>query len=220
MTVPDEVAVLARAYELFAASPAVPIDGGPTAEAWQVLHGGQPLSESAFPHDRQRAAHGRTGIAAGGATDAQTLSIPAGEHIAARQRTPVMLDVAQVDSAPAADTPMGQRELLGPRVARLRRQHRAVWTTRSRALRRRLLLRALQCRARRGPGARGPQNTALLRKRQARGLDHTIWRQRRINANGSSSLVSDRGSPRTKSPRSRPVGVDLWRLLNRPNTTN
>ncbi|GAT07688.1 putative uncharacterized protein [Mycolicibacterium novocastrense] len=267
MTVPDEVTVLARAHELFAGSPGVARSGGPAVDAQQVLRDGQPLSGAAFERYRQRAAQAHFDLRSGGATDAQLLSILRGavdDHAAARHQTRVILDAARADSAPAADTPMGQRELMRRRIARLRAQSRTVSGARARALRRLLLLRALAYQRRRGAGARGPLNTTaagradekglqhytklmnravsaafpqireiggwredrlhwhpdglaldimipnydtpagrdlgnrivefLIRNRGPLGLDHMMWRQRQINANGTSSLMGDRGS--------------------------
>ncbi|MCV7023625.1 C40 family peptidase [Mycolicibacterium novocastrense] len=146
MTV-DEITVLQRAHDLFAGSPAVAAAGGPAVDAERSLRGGQSLSGAAFERYHQRAAQGRSDLRASGATDAQLSTILRGaadEHAAARQQTRVILDAARADSAPAADTPMGQREFLRRRVARLRAQHRTVSGARLRALRRLALIRALR----------------------------------------------------------------------------
>lgn len=171
----DEITLLQRAHSMFAGTPSVPDSAGPTHAAQQALVHPQQVGATSLADYRQRAESGRAALAATAETDTQLTSIlrgAANEHSAAAQSTKVILDAARADSAPAADTPLGQRQLMARRAARLRASHRVVSSTRARALRRLALLRAL--RYHRGlspemmarfnvPGAPNPRAAAAVR---------------------------------------------------------
>ena len=145
----DEIAVLRRAHNLFAGNPTVPSGAGAAGEAERALPGSDTPSGSAFARYRHTAAQARTDLRDTAATDAALLSVARGaadHHAAARQRTRVILDAAETDPMPAADTPMGQREALRRRVARLRAGHRTVSLAQLDARRRLALIRALRYR--------------------------------------------------------------------------
>lgn len=142
----DDLVVLRRAHELFAGVPGVPGVSGVAGEAERVLPAGGSLRGSTFEGYQDRLAAGRGDLRAVGGTDEQLMALVRGavaDHAATERATRVILDAARADSAPAADTPMGQRELMRRRAARLRAQHRTVTGARARALHRLALLRAL-----------------------------------------------------------------------------
>jgi len=266
--VADDVVVLARAHELFAGSPGAPGSAaGVAGSAERGLGSGERLTGASFEGYRQGLASGRVELRAAGGTDERLVGIlksAVADHGATQQATRVILDAARNDAAPAADTPMGQRELMRRKAARLRAQHRTVSGARLRALRRRALIRALHYRARRTGVPTAPLNAAargkaderglqkftrkmnravsaafpeireiggvrpdslkwhpnglaldimipnwdtpaghalgnrivnfLLANRYELGLDHMMWRQRQINADGSVSAMGNRGS--------------------------
>jgi cell wall-associated NlpC family hydrolase len=146
--VADDVVVLARAHELFAGSPGAPGSAaGVAGSAERGLGSGERLTGATFDRYRERLASGRVDLRAAGGTDERLVGILRGavaDHGATQQATRVILDAARNDAAPAADTPMGQRELMRRKAARLRAQHRTVASARTRALRRRALIRALR----------------------------------------------------------------------------
>lgn len=171
----EEIRLLQRAHAMFSGAPSVPEGAGPAHAAQQALVHPEQVSSTSLADYRQRAESGRAALAATADTDAKLTSIVRGaatEHAAAAHSTKVILDAARADSAPAADTPLGQRQLLARRAARLRASHRVVSSTRARALRRLALLRAL--RYHRGlspemmarlnvPGAPNPRAAAAVR---------------------------------------------------------
>lgn len=148
MTGADEITVLRRTHELFAGNPST-VGAGPAADAVNVLRQPSEVTGSGFARYRSQADVGRSTLISTGGVDERLNSILQGavnDHTAAAQRTRVILDAARADTVPAGDTPMGQRELMARRAARLRAQHRILMTTRARALRRLALIRALRYR--------------------------------------------------------------------------
>lgn len=156
MTTPDEIAALTRAHELFAGHPPNLNLGGGAESAEQAMGDGQRLSGPGFAGYRRTAAHSLVDLRHTAATDSEMMSILRGaadDHAAAHQRTKAILDAARTDQLPAADTPMGQREAIARRIARLRAQHRTVESARLSVARRRAMIRALRYRHGRGEGA-------------------------------------------------------------------
>jgi peptidoglycan DL-endopeptidase CwlO len=150
MTSPDEVAALQRAHDLFASHPPGLSAGGGAELAGQAMGDGQRLSGPGFAGYRRTAARSRADLRNAADTDSEMMSIlrgAANDHAAARQRTKAILDAAKTDQVPAADTPMGQREAVTRRIARLRAQHRTVESARLSGVRRRALIRALRYRS-------------------------------------------------------------------------
>lgn len=146
MTGANEISLLAQAHSLFAGTAAAPAGQGPAREAHQALvHPDQVASPALAPY-RSRAESGRAVLAATAEADSRLTTLlhgAADEHAAAGQSTKAILDAARADSVPAGDTPMGQRQLMARRAARLRASHRVVSSSRARALHRLALLRAL-----------------------------------------------------------------------------
>ncbi|MGD9622248.1 MAG: C40 family peptidase [Mycolicibacterium sp.] len=170
----DEIAVLERAHRLFGGTVAVPGGVAPAEQAQQAVRDPHAVQGPGFDRYRSQAIAGRQELVATAGSDGRLSSIMAGaaaEHEQAKQATRVILDAARADSAPAADTPMGQRELMLRRAARLRAQHRVVSSARARALRRLALLRALRYRgidpqrlaALQLPGAPNPRAATAVR---------------------------------------------------------
>ncbi len=148
MTGADEITVLRRAHDLFAGNPNV-AGGGPATDAVNALRQPGEVTGSGFARYRTQADASRSTLMSTSGVDERLNTIlqgAANEHSAAAHRTRAILDAARADSAPAADTPMGQRELMARRAARLRAQHRILTSTRARALRRLALIRALRYR--------------------------------------------------------------------------
>lgn len=149
MTGADEITVLRRAHDLFAGNPSLAAGGGPASDAVNVLRQPAEVTGSGFARYRTQADTGRSALMSTNGVDERLNTILQGaadEHSTAAHRTRVILDAARADSVPAADTPMGQRELMARRAARLRAQHRILTSTRARALRRLALIRALRYR--------------------------------------------------------------------------
>lgn len=154
MTNPDEIAVLRRAHELFAGSPAQPAAAGASdAERALPAANNTGLSGAALDRYRQSTDTARANLHMTAGTDGRLAEILRGaqaEHAQARHSTRVILDAAEADRGAAADTPMGQREAIRRRIARLNASQRTVSSARLRAARRRALIRALRYRLARG----------------------------------------------------------------------
>lgn len=122
----DEIAVLERAYQLFGDAPmrtdlAVP----------RVSLGSEPQAGSATAQYRLAVRDARALLLAASRTDhtlSSILAAAARDVATARTLTRQVLDEARADTAPASDTPAGQREWLRRRMVRLdsQRQH-VVW---------------------------------------------------------------------------------------------
>lgn len=146
MTGADEISVLEHAYSLFAGNPGVPAGEGPARDAHQVLGDPGQVEGHSLAGYRSRAEGGRAVLSATADTDSRLTAIVRGavdDHAAAARSTKAILDAARADSVPAGDTPMGQRQLMARRAARLRASHRVLSYSRARAVRRLALLRAL-----------------------------------------------------------------------------
>lgn len=154
MTDPNEIAVLRRAHELFAGSaPQLSAQGATEAEHSLRQARAAGLSGSAAERYQHEADTGRDNLRATAHTDARLQGILRGaqeEHAHARQVTKTILDAAQSDRGAAADTPMGQREALRRRIARMQSAQQTVATARQKAALRRKLIRALRYRMARG----------------------------------------------------------------------
>ena len=144
------MAALSRAHNLFAGAPREATLGSGLARYDELLKraaglntvGGQELYQSAVDRSRgalRSAATTDTAVAAT-ATQAQR------DHANARILTKGVLDEARADTS-IPDTPMGQREAMRRRVARLRAQQSHVFSARQQARRHRAGLRALRYRA-------------------------------------------------------------------------
>lgn len=101
---------------------------------------------SAFGRYRHAAAAGNQQLAATAGVDSRLAAVLAGaaaDHGHAQRATRVILDAARADAAPAADTPMGARELVARRAARARAAHYVLAHAHGRAQRHLALMRAL-----------------------------------------------------------------------------
>lgn len=146
MTGADEISLLSQAHSLFAGTPAAPAGEGPAREAHQALVHPAEVAGPSLASYRGKAESGRAVLASTADTDTRLTAIVRGaadEHAAAGRSTKAILDAARADGVPAGDTPLGQRQLMARRAARLRASHRVLSSSRARALRRLALLRAL-----------------------------------------------------------------------------
>lgn len=187
----DAVATLSRAHRLFA-SPVSSAPADPTAvltsHADQLVrtHSGGGIPTVAVT---------RSGMAVDGLRSLGRSEGALAEIITASQRdreqgergSRVLLDAARADTAPAADTPLGQRELARRMVARLRAQHGIVIRSRAQAhalamrLRRVLYLRQQRL-ARAGLAGTAAEGAGPVRDAIGRALTHKGIRDPRARA--------------------------------------
>lgn len=223
------VAALVRAHNLFAGTPISPHIGD--------------VAEQTHAMARHAAALPKTASARSGAsikllnhsshadrTVGDIIAAARADHAHARAATRAVLEAAESDVTPAADTPMGRREAMARTATRLRTQHRHVTKARRRA---KLLARRLrrlhypQRRSMHGNHASGRQAVlAAIRKaldikgihdpaaraRWERGMDLVARRESNYNANAINNWDSNaaRGTParvpfNSSRPRSRPT---------------
>lgn len=208
------VAALVRAHNLFAGTPISPHIGD--------------VAEQTHAMARHAAALPKTASARSGAsikllnhsshadrTVGDIIAAARADHEHARAATRAVLEAAESDVTPAADTPMGRREAMARTATRLRTQHRHVTKARRRA---KLLARRLrrlhypQTRSMHGNHASGRQAVlAAIRKaldikgihdpaaraRWERGMDLVARRESNYNANAINNWDSNaaRGTP-------------------------
>lgn len=208
------VAALVRAHNLFAGTPISPHIGD--------------VAEQTHAIARHAAALPKTASARSGAsikllnhsshadrTVGDIIAAARADHAHARAATRAVLEAAESDVTPAADTPMGRREAMARTATRLRTQHRHVTKARRRA---KLLARRLrrlhypQRRSMHGNHASGRQAVlAAIRKaldikgihdpaaraRWERGMDLVARRESNYNANAINNWDSNaaRGTP-------------------------
>lgn len=208
------VAALVRAHNLFAGTPISPHIGD--------------VAEQTHAMARHAAALPKTASARSGAsikllnhsshadrTVGDIIAAARADHEHARAATRAVLEAAESDVTPAADTPMGRREAMARTATRLRNQHRHVTKARRRA---KLLARRLrrlhypQRRSMHGNHASGRQAVlAAIRKaldikgihdpaaraRWERGMDLVARRESNYNANAINNWDSNaaRGTP-------------------------
>lgn len=208
------VAALVRAHNLFAGTPISPHIGD--------------AAEQTHAMARHAAALPKTASARSGAsikllihsshadrTVGDIIAAARADHEHARAATRAVLEAAESDVTPAADTPMGRREAMARTAKRLRTQHRHVIKARRRA---KLLARRLrrlhypQRRSMHGNHSSGRQAVlAAIRKaldikgihdpaaraRWERGMDLVARRESNYNANAINNWDSNaaRGTP-------------------------
>lgn len=208
------VAALARAHNLFAGTPTSPRIGD--------------IAEQTDAVARHAAGLPKTAAARSGAsmkllthsshadrTVRDIIAAARTDHLHARAATRAVLEAAESDVTPAADTPMGRREAMARTATRLRTQHRHVTRARRRA---KLLARRLrrlhypQRRTMHRNHASGrPAVLAAIRKaldikgihdpaaraRWERGMDLVARRESNYNANAINNWDSNaaRGTP-------------------------
>lgn len=134
------VAALARGHQLFAGVPAsARIGDGPEHADAISRHAGALPREAAARSGAsvKRLSHsGRTDRAVAG-----IIAAARAHHAHSRAATRTVLEDAESDATPGADTPMGRREAMARMATRLRTQHRHITRSRRRA---RLLARRLR----------------------------------------------------------------------------
>ncbi|MGV0694585.1 transglycosylase SLT domain-containing protein [Mycobacterium paraintracellulare] len=208
------VAALVRAHNLFAGTPISPHIGD--------------VAEQTHAMARHAAALPKTASARSGAsikllnhsshadrTVGDIIAAARADHEHARAATRAVLEAAESDVTPAADTPMGRREAMARTATRLRTQHRHVTKARRRAKLLAHRLRRLhypQRRSMHGNHASGHQAVlAAIRKaldikgihdpaaraRWERGMDLVARRESNYNANAINNWDSNaaRGTP-------------------------
>lgn len=208
------VAALVRAHNLFAGTPISPHIGD--------------VAEQTHAMARHAAALPKTASARSGAsikllnhsshadrTVGDIIAAARDDHERARAATRAVLEAAESDVTPAADTPMGRREAMARTATRLRTQHRHVTKARRRAKLLAHRLRRLhypQRRSMHGNHASGRQAVlAAIRKaldikgihdpaaraRWERGMDLVARRESNYNANAINNWDSNaaRGTP-------------------------
>ncbi|MDM4139588.1 MULTISPECIES: transglycosylase [Mycobacterium] len=209
------VAALSRAHNLYAGTAAGGGIGGAPAQAYAEAikrHVGLPAaaaarSGAAITH-LARLAHADRALE-------QTITAARTDHAYGRAATRANLDAALTDKTPAADTPMGRREVAARMAARLRAQHRRVAGSRRRAKLLALRLRRLHYLQRRSmhsnQGSGRAAVTAAIRKaldikgihdpaaraRWERGMDLVARRESNYDANAVNGWDSNaaRGTP-------------------------
>lgn len=146
----SELAVLSRAYQLFAASPwPAPLDAGLEHRIDVLERIAQLDVGGGRARYRQTVLAQRDALLATARTDAAATGILAAAHtdyLRARQHTGNVVDAARADAA-TPDTPLAQREAMRRRAARLRSQRTHVLSTRQRAQQHRAALRRLHYRS-------------------------------------------------------------------------
>jgi len=214
------VAALARAHNLFAGAARTdrlgdaPAQADAHAEAISHSASGLPPAASA------RAGAALKRLSRAGHTDralGAVIAAARADHAHGRTATRTVLEDAETDTTPAADTPIGRREAMARMATRLRTQHRHIARSRRRA---RLLarrLRRLHYRHRRSTAMHSNQASgrpavlAAIRKaldikgihgpaaraRWERGMDLVARRESNYNANAINNWDSNaaRGTP-------------------------
>lgn len=208
------VAALVRAHNLFAGTPSSPHIGDVAEQTHAIARhaAGLPTTASA-----RSGASIKLLIHSSHAdrTVGDIIAAARADHAHARAATRAVLEAAESDVTPAADTPMGRREAMARTATRLRTQHRHVIEARRRA---KLLARRLrrlhypQRRSMHGNHSSGRQAVlAAVRKgldikgihdpaaraRWERGMDLVARRESNYNANAINNWDSNaaRGTP-------------------------
>ncbi|WP_343710118.1 C40 family peptidase [Mycobacterium sp.] len=154
-----DLEVLTRAHRLFAGSvrPAALTPGATPADD-------PAAGQAGLSYERYRRAlhRSRAALRAAADTDVAAAGVIARaqrDHGDAHTTTAMVVDEARADAAGTPDTPLGQREALRRRVARLHAQRAHVLSAQRRARRHAAMLRGLRYRAARRRGVRVPSAT-------------------------------------------------------------
>lgn len=126
------VAALARAHNLFAGTPASPRIGDIAEQTDAVARHAAGLPKTAATRSgasMKLLSHSRHADR----TVGDIIAAARTDHAHARAATRAVLEAAESDVTPAADTPIGQREAMARTATRLRTQHRHVTRARRRA---------------------------------------------------------------------------------------
>lgn len=208
------VAALVRAHNLFAGTPSSPHIGDVAEQTHAIARHAAGLPKTASARSGasikllNHSSHADR-------TVGDIIAAARADHAHARAATRAVLEAAESDVTPAADTPMGRREAMARTATRLRTQHRHVTKARRRA---KLLARRLrrlhypQRRSMHGNHSSGRQAVlAAIRKaldikgihdpaaraRWERGMDLVARRESNYNANAINNWDSNaaRGTP-------------------------
>lgn len=208
------VAALVRAHNLFAGTPISPHIGDVGEPTHAMAHHAAALPKTASARSGasikllNHSSHADR-------TVGDIIAAARADHAHARAATRAVLEAAESDVTPAADTPMGRREAMARTATRLRTQHRHVTKARRRAKLLAHRLRRLhypQRRSMHGNHASGRQAVlAAIRKaldikgihdpaaraRWERGMDLVARRESNYNANAINNWDSNaaRGTP-------------------------
>lgn len=208
------VAALVRAHNLFAGTPSSPHIGDVAEQTHAIARHAAGLPKTASARSGasikllNHSSHADR-------TVGDIIAAARADHAHARAATRAVLEAAESDVTPAADTPMGRREAMARMATRLRTQHRHVIEARRRAKLLARRLRRLHYRQRRsmhGNHASGRQAVlAAIRKaldikgihdpaaraRWERGMDLVARRESNYNANAINNWDSNaaRGTP-------------------------
>ncbi|WP_081656359.1 transglycosylase [Mycobacterium intracellulare] len=208
------VAALVRAHNLFAGTPSSPHIGDVAEQTHAIARhaAGLPTTASARSGASIKLLNHSSHA---DRTVGDIIAAARADHEHARAATRAVLEAAESDVTPAADTPMGRREAMARTATRLRTQHRHVIKARRRA---KLLARRLrrlhypQRRSMHGNHSSGRQAVlAAIRKaldikgihdpaaraRWERGMDLIARRESNYNANAINNWDSNaaRGTP-------------------------
>ncbi|ARR80796.1 hypothetical protein MOTT12_05132 [Mycobacterium intracellulare subsp. yongonense] len=208
------VAALVRAHNLFAGTPSSPHIGDVAEQTHAIARhaAGLPTTASARSGASIKLLNHSSHA---DRTVGDIIAAARADHAHARAATRAVLEAAESDVTPAADTPMGRREAMARTATRLRTQHRHVIEARRRA---KLLARRLrrlhypQRRSMHGNHSSGRQAVlAAIRKaldikgihdpaaraRWERGMDLVARRESNYNANAINNWDSNaaRGTP-------------------------
>lgn len=208
------VAALVRAHNLFAGTPISPHIGDVAEQTHAIARHAAGLPKTASARSGasikllNHSSHADR-------TVGDIIAAARADHVHARAATRAVLEAAESDVTPAADTPMGRREAMARTATRLRTQHRHVTKARRRAKLLAHRLRRLhypQRRSMHGNHASGRQAVlAAIRKaldikgihdpaaraRWERGMDLVARRESNYNANAINNWDSNaaRGTP-------------------------
>lgn len=208
------VAALVRAHNLFAGTPISPHIGDVAEQTHAIARHAAGLPKTASARSGasikllNHSSHADR-------TVGDIIAAARADHVHARAATRAVLEAAESDVTPAADTPMGRREAMARTATRLRTQHRHVTKARRRAKLLAHRLRRLhypQRRSMHGNHTSGRQAVlAAIRKaldikgihdpaaraRWERGMDLVARRESNYNANAINNWDSNaaRGTP-------------------------
>lgn len=152
---PETLELLHQAHALFGVPPASPaLPGGDHHDLDHRLerNTGVPIggAQQVYNADLDKARAAIKGAVSHDATLRAAIAKVVAEHEEARVQSQRILDAAHADTAPASDTPMGQREAMARKAAYLRAHHDLLTRTRAHARASAAELRALGYRRRHG----------------------------------------------------------------------
>ncbi|QNI04906.1 NlpC/P60 family protein [Mycobacterium kubicae] len=166
-----EVELLSRAHEMFAGAGRPPVVDGDTERFRQSPHAVSNLvaAQGNYHRSAQRSHAALLSAARTDAAASAILSAAHHDHETARDRTGRVVQEARADASVTPTTPLGQREAMRRRAARLRSQRAHVLLARRRARRHLAALRALRYRGTRHHRRASASSLSALRLPTANG---------------------------------------------------